>query len=54
MAGELYDIDGSDRDADESRWDTECGVHHGWLFLSGFLLGIGAAVSTAILVMPYV
>lgn len=36
------------------RWDTPCGVHHGYVFLAGFAAGLGVAASAAILVIPHV
>lgn len=41
-------------DGDDGRWDTPCGVHHGWLFLSGACFGFLAAVCVVYLVILYV
>lgn len=37
-----------------SEWNTECGVHHGWLFVAGVFFGLALVASAGILVIPYV
>lgn len=47
-------LDGADDGADDgSRWDTPCGIHHGWTFVAGMFAGaLVVAIIVYLLVVP--
>ncbi|SEH14628.1 hypothetical protein SAMN04487967_1693 [Natronorubrum sediminis] len=42
--------DGGTDSRDTNRWDTPCGVHHGYVFLAGACAGAAAVLSLIVVV----
>ena len=40
------------REESTGRWDTPCGVHHGYVFLSGVAFGLLLACLTVAVMFP--